>query len=180
MKKRWSKRLLMAFPVAAALMVASSGAWAQPGHGPAAGDQKHDDGKAKGPEGKGPEAKDKGPEAKGPEDKDKGAAAKKDAQEILDARKDLAKARREARAAAKADVLARLRKADKPMPPAALRQEMTRHAQRLARLARMRELAEGAKDTASVERIDSLIAKENDRHDRWMDKHVGAPAGGVQ
>ncbi len=53
----------------------------------------------------------------------------------------------------------------------AMREEVKRNAQRLARLERIKDLAEDAKDTDAIARADKLIAKENTRHDRWMDKY---------
>jgi hypothetical protein len=49
----------------------------------------------------------------------------------------------------------------------ALRQEMTRHARRLARLERIKTLATEAKDSVVVLRVTKLIAMENERHDKF-------------
>jgi hypothetical protein len=49
----------------------------------------------------------------------------------------------------------------------ALRQEMTRHARRLARLERIKTVATDAKDNATVLRATKLIAMENERHDKF-------------
>jgi hypothetical protein len=49
-----------------------------------------------------------------------------------------------------------------------LRQELKRHAQSLARLERIEQLAVEAKDDPSVERSRALLVKENTRHDTWM------------
>ena len=49
----------------------------------------------------------------------------------------------------------------------ALRQELTRHARRLARLERVKSVASEAKDDAAVERASKLIAAENARHDKF-------------
>lgn len=54
----------------------------------------------------------------------------------------------------------------------ALKQELRRHAERLARLERIKAVAQTEKDAASVDKATSLIAKENERHDKWMNKHV--------
>lgn len=68
----------------------------------------------------------------------------------------------------------------------ALRQELRRHAERLARLERVKAVAETEKDKDSVERATKLIAKENERHDKWMSKHAteatpaAAPANGKE
>jgi len=49
----------------------------------------------------------------------------------------------------------------------ALRQEMTRHARRLARLERIKAVATEAKDNANLLRVTKLIAMENERHDKF-------------
>jgi small-conductance mechanosensitive channel len=53
----------------------------------------------------------------------------------------------------------------------AMREEIKRNAQRLARLERIKDLAEDAKDSDAMARVDKLIAKESARHDRWMEKY---------
>lgn len=52
----------------------------------------------------------------------------------------------------------------------ALRQELRRHAERLARLERIKVVAEAEKDKDSAEKATKLIAKENERHEKWMGK----------
>jgi hypothetical protein len=54
------------------------------------------------------------------------------------------------------------------------KQELRRHAERLARLERIKQLAEADKDTATVDKATALIAKENARHDTWLSKHGGS------
>jgi hypothetical protein len=49
----------------------------------------------------------------------------------------------------------------------ALKQEMTRHARRLARLERIKAVATEAKDNVAVLRATKLIAMENERHDKF-------------
>jgi hypothetical protein len=49
----------------------------------------------------------------------------------------------------------------------AMKQELERHARRLARLERIKALATEAKDTATLERVNKLIETENARHDRF-------------
>jgi hypothetical protein len=49
----------------------------------------------------------------------------------------------------------------------ALRQEMTQHARRLARLERIKAVATDAKDNATILRVTKLIAMENERHDKF-------------
>jgi len=55
----------------------------------------------------------------------------------------------------------------------ALRQEMTRHARRLARLERIKMVATEAKDNATVLRATKLIAMENARHDKFTTNAEG-------
>lgn len=57
-----------------------------------------------------------------------------------------------------------------------VKQELRRHAERLAKLERVKAVATTEKDSATTEKATSLIAKENARHDKWMDKHT---AGGA-
>jgi hypothetical protein len=58
----------------------------------------------------------------------------------------------------------------------ALKQALRRHAERLARLERIKAVAQTEKDTATVEKATTLIGKENERHERWMNKHVAIGA----
>jgi len=53
-----------------------------------------------------------------------------------------------------------------------VRAELKRNAERVARLERIKAVAHAEKDTATVEKTTALIGKENDRHDRWMTKHL--------
>jgi hypothetical protein len=55
-----------------------------------------------------------------------------------------------------------------------MRDELRRHAERLARLERIRMVAHTEKDTGTVDKVTSLVAKENARHDAWMTKHVAS------
>jgi hypothetical protein len=59
----------------------------------------------------------------------------------------------------------------------ATKQELRRHAERLARIDRIKTLADGAKDNDSAERAAKLTTKENARHDKWMEKHVSTSTG---
>lgn len=61
----------------------------------------------------------------------------------------------------------------------AMKQELRRHAERLAKLERIKAVATTEKDTATTEKATSLIAKENARHDKWMDKYAANPGGGA-
>ncbi|MDF2694468.1 MAG: hypothetical protein K0S65_2851 [Labilithrix sp.] len=60
----------------------------------------------------------------------------------------------------------------------ALRQELRRHAERLARLERIKAVADAEKDKDSSEKAAKLVARENERHEKWM-THNAATAGGV-
>jgi hypothetical protein len=57
----------------------------------------------------------------------------------------------------------------------ATRQELRHHAERIARLERIRAVAQQEKDTATVDKVTALIAKENDRSDKWLAKHTSTP-----
>lgn len=54
----------------------------------------------------------------------------------------------------------------------ATKQELRRHAERLAKIERIKSLAETSKDNDSAERAAKLMTKETTRHDTWMQKHV--------
>ena len=58
----------------------------------------------------------------------------------------------------------------------AMKQELRRHAERIARLERIKSVAEQEKDTATVTKVTSLIAKEDERSERWISKHATTPA----
>ena len=51
-----------------------------------------------------------------------------------------------------------------------LKQELRRHAERIAKLERIKAVAQSEKDTATFEKATKLLAKENERHDKWMTK----------
>lgn len=62
----------------------------------------------------------------------------------------------------------------------AARDEFKKHAQRLAKLERAKDVAEAEERPEVVARIDKLIAKEKERHDKWLTKHATvAPQGGT-
>ena len=50
----------------------------------------------------------------------------------------------------------------------AMKEELQRHAMRVARIQRVKEVAQGEKDDDAVGRADKLLAKEQERHDKWM------------
>jgi hypothetical protein len=50
----------------------------------------------------------------------------------------------------------------------ATREELKRHARRVARLERIKTLATDAKDDDSAQRAAKLLEKENARHDKWL------------
>jgi hypothetical protein len=58
----------------------------------------------------------------------------------------------------------------------ALKQELRLHAERTARVERIKSVAADAKDADAGERAAKLLAKENARHDKWMDKHAAGAA----
>lgn len=67
----------------------------------------------------------------------------------------------------------------KTAPDEALKQELRRHAERIARLDRIKVVAGEAKDNDSAEKANKLLAKENERHEKWMSKHVAGAAAGA-
>ena len=50
----------------------------------------------------------------------------------------------------------------------AMKEQLTRHARRIARLDRVKELAAAANDTEATARVDKLIARENARQEKWL------------
>jgi len=58
----------------------------------------------------------------------------------------------------------------------AVKEELRRHAERTARIARIKSLADTAKDADASDRATKLQAKEDARHDKWMAKHVATPS----
>jgi hypothetical protein len=98
-------------------------------------------------------------------------AKQKANKEKRDQRKAKAKDEREA---AKKKVSAALK--GQPMAQA-MKQELERHARRLARLWRVKELADEGEDKDAVGRVDKLIEKENARHDKWMANYDAKAAG---
>jgi len=58
----------------------------------------------------------------------------------------------------------------------ATKQELRRHAERIARLHRIGAVAQQEKDTATADKVTALLSKENDRSDTWMAKHLAAAA----
>jgi len=58
--------------------------------------------------------------------------------------------------------------------------EFTKYAQRMAKLDRAKELAAADEDTELVQKIDSLIAKEQQRHQAWVTKNSPSPQGAAQ
>ena len=176
--------------VAATTLLATS-AYAEPGKEAPKGNPA--------PAAKAEEKKDKPATPAAPQGKDgkddKGAAAKDDKgakDKDADKEKDKGKSAsdREARKTkeheAEKEKLRALLK--RPMDEA-LRQEIRRHAERRARLDRVKAVATEAKDADAVDRATKLIAKEDERHDKWMSKHaatpvdpvpVTAPKGGAQ
>lgn len=56
----------------------------------------------------------------------------------------------------------------------ALKEELRRHAERVARIERIKSVATDAKDTDSGARATKLLAKENARHGQWMSKRASA------
>jgi hypothetical protein len=62
----------------------------------------------------------------------------------------------------------------KAPPDEAMKLELRRHAERVARLDRIKVVATDAKDADAGDRATKLLAKENARHDKWMEKQISA------
>jgi len=66
-----------------------------------------------------------------------------------------------------------------------MKAELKRHAERVARLERVKSVADTEKDKDTSEKAAKLIGKEKDRHDKWMEKNatstasVGTPTMGT-
>jgi len=90
---------------------------------------------------------------------------------------------KEARKAKAKDVRAEVKKKveevlkGKPLE-APFKEELQKHARRLARLDRAKSVADEAKDADTVTRVDKLIEKENARHDKWMAGYAAKAAAG--
>lgn len=83
---------------------------------------------------------------------------------------DKAKAERKDRAKKERDELRGKVQAslkNRPMEQA-MKEELQRHARRLARIARVKEVATAEKDDDAGARADKLLKKEQERHDKWM------------
>lgn len=110
---------------------------------------------------------------KAAEKADKATDKAKDAKDALDPSKGKSADDRAARKAKEHDAQrAKLAAAWKGPVSDALRQELRRHAERLARLERINQVADAEKDKESAEKATKLIAKENERHEKWMTKNV--------
>jgi uncharacterized protein YjbJ (UPF0337 family) len=136
---------------------------------PAPGKSDEAHGKAGDSPGKSDEAHGKADQAPGRADKEadshagqaevKEGAAAREEPKARDARK------KSQRDAARAKVIIALK--GQPMREA-MKQELRRHAQRVARLERIKQLAMDNNDQASIERVSKLVAKEQERHDKWI------------
>ncbi len=98
---------------------------------------------------------------------------KKKHDELIGARKDIKNARKKARARRKERVKALLEEAGIDVNKAAVTAELRVHSRRVARLARIRELAVAAGDEALQKRVDEIAAKEDARHKARMAKLTG-------
>jgi hypothetical protein len=49
-----------------------------------------------------------------------------------------------------------------------MKQDLRQHAERVAKLERIRSVALDAKDTATVDRANKLLEKENAHYEKWM------------
>jgi hypothetical protein len=181
--QRWLKRGWALLALAAALGVTPAasadlvapppapGKVAKDKDHPGKGADKGADNAAKGPDNAADKGKKGDPAAADAGATDAGAAPGDDAdKKAREAKRAAEKAERKAKskddkAALRAKVQATLK--GQPMSHA-LREEIKRHARRLARLERAKGVAEDEKDDATVARVSKLTAKENARHDKWM------------
>jgi hypothetical protein len=58
--------------------------------------------------------------------------------------------------------------------------EYRKHAERMAKLERAKDLAAADGDTAMVQRIDAIIAKEQQRHAAWVAKNLPSAQGAAK
>lgn len=108
--------------------------------------------------------------------KDKAEAAKDEAKAEVKADKEATKKKaKEDRDALKGKVQKALK--GKAMHPS-LKEELKRHARRLARLERIEALAKDSKDDDAEGRVKKLIEKENARHEKWMSNFDPEKGGG--
>jgi len=93
------------------------------------------------------------------------AGPAKDAGVSADAgpKKDVTKLRKQARDAERKWLLSNAY----AVPRGMMRIESVRHSSRIAKLRRIRALAEAAGDQGTIARVDALMAKEKGRHERW-------------
>jgi hypothetical protein len=127
------------------------------GDSPGKSDEAH--GKAGDSPGKSDEAHGKEADSHAGQAEVKEGAAAREEPKARDARK------KSQRDAARAKVIIALK--GQPMREA-MKQELRRHAQRVARLERIKQLAMDNNDQASIERVSKLVAKEQERHDKWI------------
>lgn len=107
---------------------------------------------------------------KGAPKKDDDGARKKRRQKLEEKRKERSKTRQKRRKEEREEVEKKYPKAkDNP----AARAELAKHAKRMARLRRSRELAVADGRDDLVKRIDAMISKEQARHQAAMRRHQG-------
>ena len=121
-----------------------------------------------------PEGKDKGDDKKGD---DKKGDDKKPDEKAKGDDKGKAGSDHAARVAKqREDQKAKLQGVLKGPVDASVKEELRRHAERVARIERIKAVAIEAKDTDAADRAGKLLGKENARHDKWMEKHVASAA----
>lgn len=165
--------------VASAVTLLTTGAWAEDLRGPEgkttnADKVEHAAAKAADKAGK---AADKAEKA-ADQAADTAAKTAKDVKDAVDPAKGDDRAARKAKE--RADQREKLAATWKGPVSDPLRQELRTHAERLARLERIKAVAEKEKDAATAEKAAKLTAKENERHAGWMTKNapvIGATPG---
>ncbi len=149
--------------VSAAMLLASSVSAQSPNASPQGKSHGAEEGKkGGGPNGMKPDEKAKGDDKKGDDKKgdDKGKSGSDHAARVAKQHEDQK---------------AKLQGMLKGPMDASVKEELRRHAERVARIERIKVVATEAKDNDAVDRAGKLIGKENARHDNWMVKHVTAP-----
>ena len=158
---------LKALLVAAATLL-STGAWAQHAQGTPQGKVEKAGEKTEKAAHKAGEKAEKAAEKAG----EKAEKAAKDSKEALEQSKKTPEERAARKAKEHEAQREKLTATWKGPVNESLRQELRRHAERLARLERIKAVAETEKDKDSVEKATKLLTKENERHDKWMTKNA--------
>jgi hypothetical protein len=157
MRPHLKRAFMISAALSAALLVAST-AFAEPTNAGAPGKPHGSDEGRKGGAGARTDDKDKKADDKDKKADDKGKSGSDRAARIAKQHEDQK---------------AKLQSTLKGPMDASVKEELRRHAERVARIERIKAVATDAKDNDAVERSAKLVGKENARHDKWLEKHVG-------